>query len=31
MKINLDLFMLLIHVMQEHLMPINRNMENHPG
>jgi hypothetical protein len=21
----------VIHVMQEHFMPINRNMENHPG
>jgi hypothetical protein len=21
----------IIHVTQEHLMPVNRNMENHPG
>jgi hypothetical protein len=23
--------MLFIHVMQEHLIPVNRNMENHIG
>jgi hypothetical protein len=21
----------IIHVMQEHFMPVNQNMENHPG